>query len=202
MKTIQKYNYKTLALIAFFWILFHFFARPSYNFAFNQINPRLNLTDTIKYTNGFDFPVGKSNAEGYYNAQSFGNNFHLEDEWNGNNGGNTDLGDTIYSIANGYVCFAKDVKGGWGNVIRILHYIDDSTKVESLYAHSEEVFVKKGQYTPKGTPIATIDTANGKYTAHLHFEIRSDINLPIGKGYSKKSEGYLNPLQFIQSHRN
>lgn len=91
--------------------------------------------DTFKVTNGYDFPVGKPDAKQYYNAQDFQENYHLGDDWNGVGGGNTDLGDPIYAIANGYVSFAEDTKGGWGNVIRIVHYNPDQSKIESVYAH-------------------------------------------------------------------
>ena len=69
----------------------------------------------------FDYPVGKPNGEGYYNAQKFRKNNHLGDDRNGKGRGNTDLGDPFYAIASGYVCFAEDIGGGWGNVIRIVH---------------------------------------------------------------------------------
>src|SRR5690554_7245335 len=90
-------------------------------------------------TNGFDFPVGKPNAKNYYNAQAFGENYHLGDDWNGNGGGNTDLGDPIYAIANGYVISAKDIRGGWGNVIRIIHVLSNGEIYESIYAHCNEI---------------------------------------------------------------
>ena len=38
---------------------------------------------------GFDFPVGPPDAQGYYDAQSFGRNRHLGEDWNGNGGGNS-----------------------------------------------------------------------------------------------------------------
>src|SRR5690554_8239373 len=63
---------------------------------------------------GFDFPVGKPNAKNYYNAQVFGKNAHLGDDWNGSVGGNTDLGDQIYSIAIVDVITAKVIRCGWG----------------------------------------------------------------------------------------
>ena len=120
-------------------------------------------SDTIKYTNGFDFPVGKPNAKGYYNAQGFTKNNHLGDDWNGVNGGNTDLGDTIYSIANGYVSFAENIGGGWGNVIRIKHYINRNEQIESLYAHCNSIKVKKGEYVTKGHSIGTIGNNNRQF---------------------------------------
>jgi len=152
-------------------------------------------------TDGFDFPVGKPNAKNYYNAQGFGKNAHLGDDWNGNGGGNTDLGDPIYSIANGYVISAKDIRGGWGNVIRITHVLSNGEIYESIYAHCNEIFVKKGDYLLKGDEIGSIGTANGQYLAHLHLELRDQVGLPIGGGYSKDTTGYLNPTTFIKNHR-
>lgn len=150
---------------------------------------------------GFNFPVGKPNADGYYNAQKFGENNHLGDDWNAVTGGNSDLGDPIYSIANGYVNFAKDINGGWGKVIRVYHHTKNGETIESLYAHCQEILVHTGQYVKKGEKIATIGNADGQYLAHLHFEIRNDINLPIGQGYSLDTNGYLDPTKFIKEHR-
>jgi len=149
----------------------------------------------------FDYPVGKPNAKGYYNAQSFGKNSHLGDDWNAVTGGNSDLGDPIYVTANGYVNFAKDIGGGWGKVIRVWHQKEDGKKVESLYAHCNEILVEEGSFVKKGEKIATIGNANGQYYAHLHFEIRDDIELPVGGGYSNETKGYLNPTKFIKENR-
>ncbi len=152
-------------------------------------------------TDGFDFPVGKPNAKAYYNAQAFGVNTHLGDDWNAVTGGNSDLGAPIYSIANGYVNFAVDLQGGWGKVIRIWHKINDTTIVESLYAHCDTMLVAKGQFVEKGENIGTIGNAGGVYLAHLHFEIRDNIYLPIGGGYDPITDGYLDPTLYIKSHR-
>ena len=160
--------------------------------------------DTIKkeyITYGFDFPVGKPNAKGYYNAQKFRKNDHLGDDWNSVKGGNSDLGDPIFVIANGYVKETKDYEGGWGNVIRILHFLPNKTTVESLYAHCDTILVKSNTWIQKGTKIGTIGTANGAYWAHLHLEIRDDISLPLGGGYSTNTKGYVDPTQFIKQHR-
>ena len=150
---------------------------------------------------GFDFPVGKLNAKGYYNAQKFTVNNHLGDDWNGIGGGNTDLGDPIYTIGNGYVKFAENYGGGWGNVIRIVHKYKGNY-YESLYAHCDKISVKKGSFVTKGMQIGTIGNADGAYYAHLHLEIREDIFMEIGGGYSKNTEGFLNPTTFIKSNRN
>lgn len=162
--------------------------------------PHLKKVAVLGFTNGFDFPVGKPDANKYYNAQAFGKNDHLGDDWNGIGGGNTDLGDPIYSIANGYVSFAENIGGGWGNII-IKHFLKNGESYESLYAHCDSVLVKKGDYILKGTKIGTIGTANGQYLAHLHFEIRNILDLPVGNGYAKDKTGYIDPNVFILSNR-
>nr|WP_321224558.1 M23 family metallopeptidase [uncultured Psychroserpens sp.] len=152
-------------------------------------------------SNGFDFPVGKPNAHGYYNAQKFKENDHLGDDWNGVGGGNSDLGDPIYAIANGYVSEVKDYKGGWGNVLRIVH-LHNNQLFESLYAHCDTMLVSQDKFVKKGEQIATIGNCNGSYYAHLHLEIRNDYDLEIGPGYSIDTTGYLNPTNFINKNRN
>ncbi len=166
----------------------------------NQIKITVNY-DTIQFTDGFDFPVGKPDARAYYNAQKFTENDHLGEDWNGIGGGNTDLGDPIHAIANGYVSFSENVNGGWGNVIRIIHFIDSNKQVESLYAHCDNRLIQEGEFVKKGTQIATIGTNGGQYLAHLHFELRDVVNLPIGRGYSINTEGYLDPTTFINKNR-
>ncbi|MCI4671084.1 MAG: M23 family metallopeptidase [Bacteroidia bacterium] len=165
---------------------------------------KLFLNHPAYLADGFDYPVGKPNAKNYYNAQPFGQNFHLGDDWNAVTGGNTDLGDPIYAIGNGYVKEARDYQGGWGHVIWLLHCMDTTRSspkfIISLYAHADSMLVKKGQWIKKGRQIGTIGTAGGQYLAHLHLEIRDSIELPLGGGYSAQSKGYLNPTTFIKEN--
>ncbi len=147
----------------------------------------------------FDFPVGKPNAKGYYNAQKFKENNHLGDDWNGLGGGNSDLGDNIYAISNGYIAEVKDYKGGWGKVIRINHFYNNKL-YQSLYAHCDTITVSEKKFVKRGDKIATIGNCNGKYPAHLHLEIRDSINLDIGNGYSNNTNGYLDPTLFIKNN--
>lgn len=150
---------------------------------------------------GFDFPVGKPNGKGYYNAQPFMKNDHLGDDWNAVTGGNSDLGDPIYSIANGYVVFAKDIGSGWGKVVRVMHQLNDSTYVESLYAHCDTMLVQSNEGVQRGQKIATIGNADGAYYAHLHLEIRDSVEMEVGGGYSSFYTGYVDPTAFIKAHR-
>jgi len=167
--------------------------------AAKQQTPTVLSKDQV--ANQFDYPVGKPDAKGYYNAQKFGVNLHLGEDWNAVTGGNSDLGDPIFSIANGHVDFAEDIGGGWGNVIRITHHLPSGQRIESLYAHCDTIWVKANQWVKIGKKIGTIGTAHGAYIAHLHFEMRDSL-MPIGGGYSDDIQGYINPTAFIDAHRN
>lgn len=149
---------------------------------------------------GFDFPVGPPDAVGYYDAQPFGRNDHLGNDWNGNGGGDSDLGDPVYAVAAGIVLEAIDHAGGWGNVVRIAHACGESGWVESLYAHLDGIEVTPGATVTRGQRIGTIGTAHGQYLAHLHFELRDRL-LPLGGGYSAERTGYLDPTAYIRTHR-
>ena len=96
---------------------------------------------------------------------------------------------------------AEDYRGGWGNVIRIIYYLPDGTSVEGLYAHCDTILVEPQTWVSIGDQIGTIGTAHGQYSAHLHFEIRDEIHKPLGGGYSRETEGYIDPTAFIESHR-
>ncbi len=155
-------------------------------------------------TDGFDFPVGKPDAQNYFNAQTFGENFHLGEDWNGKGGGNTDLGDPVFSVANGLVVFTEDVCCGWGNTVRIIHKLPDHSEfkyIESLYTHLHYISVKNGAFVKRGEQIGAIGTAHGRYLAHLHFEMRDFIDMPIGSGYSQDNNGYIAPTNFINKNR-
>ena len=155
-------------------------------------------------SDGFDFPIGKPHGQNYYKANYFGQKNHLGEDWNGKHGGNTDLGDPTYSIANGLVTFSEKVCCGWGNVVRIVHRLPNHPEhryIESVYAHLDQIHVKTGDLISRGQQIGTIGNADGKYSAHLHLEIRNFINMSLGPGYSSDHFGYLEPTKFIQQNR-
>ncbi|HKP93701.1 MAG TPA: M23 family metallopeptidase [Chthoniobacterales bacterium] len=152
----------------------------------------------------FDFPIGSENGAFAYNAQPFTENRHLGDDLNGIGGENSDLGDPVYAVADGVVLFAAEAGPGWGNVIIVLHaYEEDGARkfVQSYYGHVETILVEPKQQVTRGTQIATIGTAGGKYWAHLHFEMR-EFNTPfVGPGYREDTRGWIDPSAFIASHR-
>src|SRR6476646_10828991 len=123
----------------------------------------------------FDFPLGSEHGALTYNAQRFTENHHLGDDLNGIGGENSDLGDPIYAVANGRVLLARDGGPGWGNVIIVLHAYEENGErkyVQSYYGHVQDMLVRPGETVKRGQQIATVGTANGRYFAQLHFEMR------------------------------
>ncbi len=171
---------------------------------FERTNTGAKFMGMAQAADGFDFPVGAPNAGGYYNAQVFGENNHLGEDWNGNGGGNTDLGDSVGAVAHGVVLMAGNAGKGWGNVVRLVHNAGTDQHpwyVESLYGHLDSMAVSPGQVVKRGENIGTIGTAGGAYLAHLHLEVRDVLDMPTGPGYAAVVTGYVEPTLFIQSHR-
>jgi len=162
-------------------------------------------TAFIKLADGFDLPVGKPDGKGYYKARGFRSHGHLGEDWDGLGGGDTDLGDPIYSIGDGVVVFARDCKMGWGNVIIVRHVFRDGStirNIDSLYGHLQKILVHHGQAVKRGQQIATLGNANGLYDAHLHLEIRKNIEIGMSRAaFTRDFNNYYDPSQFIASHR-
>jgi murein DD-endopeptidase MepM/ murein hydrolase activator NlpD len=162
---------------------------------------------TSKLADGFDYPVGKPNAVGYYVFRGFSPNGHLGEDWNGKGGGNTDEGDPVYSIANGVVVFSADYAKGWGNVVIIRHPYRESNGqvafVDSLYGHLKVRSVREGQQVTRGQVVGTIGRGPYRmYEAHLHFEIRKDLRVGMRRElYPRTYETYYSPRQFIDPRR-
>ncbi|MFT5882418.1 MAG: murein DD-endopeptidase MepM/ murein hydrolase activator NlpD [Crocinitomicaceae bacterium] len=163
----------------------------------------------VELADGFDYPVGKPNATGYYKARGLRlrSPMHFGEDWNGKGGGDSDLHDPIYACANGVVTFAYDLRGGWGRVIIIRHAYRDPKLgqikyVDSLYGHNRKMLVKIGDKVKRGQQISTMGNNRGMYMAHLHFEIRH--NLKIGMMRSSAASTYSNwadPTAFIKKYR-
>ena len=107
-------------------------------------------------------------------------------------------------MADGVVLLAREGGPGWGNVIIVLHAIEEKgvrRYVQSYYAHCDTIPVHAGDEVHRGQRIATVGTGGGRYFAHLHFEMRELITPFIGAGYRKNTDGWLNPSDFIANHR-
>lgn len=178
---------------------------------------------------GFDFPFGRGDGggayvdkatgkthEGWYVATRFAENYtlgiHPGEDWNGSGGGNSDLGQDVFAVANGRVTFAANCGKLWGNVIVVKHTFyenHEKRQVISLYAHLREIKVKAGEAVTRRQLIATIGQDPDKlFNAHLHLELRLDESLPPtywpssnNKDVDWVKDHYLDPSAFIKSHR-
>jgi hypothetical protein len=189
----------------------------------------LYLQSETPPADGFDFPLGDENGKGSYVDKSTGKShngwyvathfaeqyslgIHPGEDWNGVGGGDTDLGQNVYAVANGRVAFAENCGKLWGNVLMIDHtYYENHEKrtIRSVYAHLQKINVQSGAEVRRRQLIATVGQDPDKlYNAHLHLELRWDASLPAtywptsnGKDQAWVKEHYENPTNFINKHR-
>lgn len=159
----------------------------------------------------FAYPIGKTETiteakdrkDNWYNAQDFGVNNHLGEDWNANTGGNTDCGEPVFAAANGTITLAEDAGAGWGNVVIIEHHLPNGERVQTLYGHLQKIIKTSGEVKSR-EQIGEVGNASGTYLCHLHFELRTE-NCPMwnkpGSGYSTEDNGWLDPSKFIDSKR-
>lgn len=162
-------------------------------------------TIRTRLADGFDQPVGKPDGEGYYTSRGFRPRYHMGEDWNGAEGGNSDLGKPVYSTANGVVVLARDMRMGWGNLVIIRHtFLEDRQMktVDSVYAHLDKILVREGKQVLRGQQVGTIGNNRGMYVAHLHFEIRKNIYIGFNqRGFAKDYSNYYAPTSFINPRR-
>jgi len=162
-------------------------------------------TARTRIADGFDQPVGKPDAKDYYMSRGFRAKYHMGEDWNGIAGGNSDLGDPVYSVAHGIVVLARDMRMAWGNLVIVRHtFIEDNQRkvVDSVYAHLEQIMVKEGQQIVRGQQVGTIGNNRGMYRAHLHFELRKNIYIGYNqRGFAGDLSNYYIPGAFINPRR-
>jgi len=132
---------------------------------------------------------------------------HPGSDPNGPGPGNADMGLPVYSIADGLLMGYYDDNGktGWGKMIMVYH---PKLTVYSVYAHIDNPINMVTQWVKEGEQIATLSNAYGKWSAHLHFEIRKGNTYPIQfyppKSWTKADvkKHYHNPTKFIEKHKN
>lgn len=163
-------------------------------------------TTRCQLADGFDFPVGKPDANGYYKSRGFTANGHLGEDWNGRGGGDSDYGDPIYSVARGVVIISENVRVGWGNCIIIRTAYRDRDggikMVDCLYAHLNERRVAVGQVVERGQLVGTMGGNSGMYPVHLHFEIRKNLQIGMNRTqFARDFSNYYSPTDFINKNR-
>jgi murein DD-endopeptidase MepM/ murein hydrolase activator NlpD len=186
------------------------------------------LRNPFPVATGFSFPVGDGEGggtytdpagtryEGWYVATHMGDSYalgiHTGEDWNGRGGGDTDFGQPVMAIATGKVVVARRFGNPWGGVVMIEHIVldgHDKRRVRSQYAHLSRIDAREGQIVHGRDVIGAIGKdPEGAYPAHLHLELRSDLDLPPtywpsdhGRDLAWIRQRYLDPSTFIRAHR-
>ncbi len=187
------------------------------------------LRAEISPADGFDFPIGNPDGKGSYTdkatgkthngwyvatrfAERYSLGIHTGEDWNGGGGGDTDLGQDVFAVADGRVAFAENCGRLWGNVVILDHLFYENherRKIRSLYAHLQTIKARRGEEVKRRQPIATIGQDPDKtFNAHLHLEFRWDDTLapnywPSSNGKDEvwMRERYTEPSTFIAEHR-
>jgi murein DD-endopeptidase MepM/ murein hydrolase activator NlpD len=175
---------------------------------------------------GFDFALGDPDGKGSYTdkatgkthngwyvatrfAEKYSMGIHTGEDWNG---GDTDLGQDVFAVANGRVVFAENCGRLWGNVVIVEHVFYENhqrRKIRSLYAHLQTIKVRRGEEVKRRQSIATVGQDPDKtFNAHLHLELRWDETLaptywPSSDGKDEKwmRGRYADPSAFIAARR-
>ena len=132
----------------------------------------------VPMADGFEWPCGTPEGAMMYDAQPFGadnakrGGKHTGQDLNGIGGENTDLGEPVYAAARGLVVFSGKPSEDWGNVVVLAHRLPgEDSIIQTLYAHLDTREVSLGTVVHRGRRIGTIGNADGRYLAHLHFEV-------------------------------
>jgi murein DD-endopeptidase MepM/ murein hydrolase activator NlpD len=158
-----------------------------------------------RVADGFDFPIGPPNADGYYKSRGFNLHGHLGEDWVSEDGSGAIFGHPVYAIGTGVVTLARDFLRAWGNVVVIRHAFLENGQIkwiDSLYAHLNKISVSEGQAVSRGDQIGTVGNAHGLYPAHLHFEVHNDLTIGVVHAPSTRLAGnYMDPSGFVDLHR-
>lgn len=172
----------------------------SINLSSQTINSKVQkLKISMLPETSFRFPCGDTIGNGYYIANRLlyshaWQGFHCGIDISGYPGGDSDLGDPIYSIGYGIVAYADSTE------YIAIYYKYNGVIIKVVYYHCQEVFYKAGDIVEKSAVIATIGNSNGAYKAHLHLEMLSDTTIFFG-GYSDNLKGILNPEYILPFYR-
>jgi murein DD-endopeptidase MepM/ murein hydrolase activator NlpD len=90
-------------------------------------------------------------------------------------------GTNVFATADGVVSFAGRYPLGqsvawwrFGNVVVLKH----ADRFITIYGHCDTVRVQAGQTVKQGDVIATVGSTGWSTNSHLHYEVRSDLELP------------------------
>lgn len=197
--------------------------------AFDAVRWRrvLNYADNVLvppgFADGFDAPVGtiverrtaKMWPGTWLDASPFGQLYFIGTANEAYHTGadlnlprNADAHLPVYSAASGIVIYANALPV-WGNVIIIKHdpIVGSGRVLYGRYAHVEEMIVQVGQRVQRGTQIAKIGNAFGRWAYHLHFDLSPTTILEVNPGHWPGKDrdalfnNYIDPREFIEANR-
>jgi murein DD-endopeptidase MepM/ murein hydrolase activator NlpD len=197
---------------------------------FESKYPDFGETPTYQPATEFRHPLGDgtitaaNDGDGYYVAQGFNvpnpslnGSFHLGVDWNGEGGGDTDLGEIVRAIANGRVIAVVADQGAstthFGNYVVVQHDLPSPTlvngvpvdRVNSIYAHLNSVeALSVGDPIAIGQQLGTLGKSGYADIAHLHFEMTTGSTLPTSDdGYNPAGApaAWIDPVAFIVGDR-
>jgi murein DD-endopeptidase MepM/ murein hydrolase activator NlpD/uncharacterized protein YraI len=187
---------------------------------------RPSVVNGVRVSDGYDSPVGTLTQrratqvwpQGWLDASPFGvlyfvgtpsEAYHTGADLNWGSKPNDDLGQPVYSVANGIVTFAAALPT-WGNVIIIRHdplFVPGGEVLYSRYGHVQNMRVKPGDRVQRGDLICEVGNGFGRFAAHLHFDLSPTTILETrpsdwpGRDRSRLLRNYIDPLQFIRRNR-
>ncbi len=196
--------YSVIAVVL--WERLHAPAPPAPPFDPQWVRLSADEVARLPLAERWDMPMGGELGELTYNAQPFLTTRHLGDDLNGIGGYNSDLGDAVYAAALGRVVYAGVPSPGWGNVVILAHRVRDPVTgelkvLQSMYAHLAEIRVKMNEMLQRGQVLGTVGTADGRYLAHLHFELRRGAYVNPSTGYSDAPLNRISPERYIFQRR-
>ncbi len=148
-----------------------------------------------------NFKSDWSTTAGYGFGDKTDYGYHEADDLNLNGGGNIDLGQPLFAVADGVISSVHTHTGSptFGKHLH-LNFKIDGKDYWAHYAHCNEIFVTEGQSVKEGDKIATVGNS-GTTFAHCHFAIK---NQPTGiDGIAKTLEDlkkWESPIAFVERY--
>jgi murein DD-endopeptidase MepM/ murein hydrolase activator NlpD len=163
-----------------------------------------NILPSLPVADEFDTPLRPPDGAGAVISLPYlDGGQHLGEDWTTAKG-DAALGEPVYSVADGWVSVAYDFANAWGKVVFIFYRLPAGRYppfVEVMYAQLQTMDVVSGQLVKRGQQIGTVGNANGIYTAHLHWEVRTAAGLGLGLGFDMRHDNRLGPSEFLAAHR-
>jgi murein DD-endopeptidase MepM/ murein hydrolase activator NlpD len=163
-----------------------------------------NILPSLPVAEEFDTPLRPPDGAGATVTLPFlYANQHLGEDW-ATAKGDAALGEPVYSVADGWVSVAQDFQNAWGKVVFVCYRMPEGrwpSFVEVMYAELDTIDVQPGDFVKRGQKIGTVGDAGKTYPPHLHWEVRQTVGLGVGPGFSTRRDGWLEPSDFLASHR-